>query len=79
MKKFGIDLTNRKVIRDDGSQVGEIINVTFDSTTGTLNDLIVEPANEQMTHTMPYEVDKNGDYRVSASRVQASDDCIVVG
>lgn len=78
MQKFGADLTNRKVIRDDGSKVGEIINVTFESNTGSLNDLIVEPENENMTRRMPYNIDKDENYRISANKVQASDDCIVV-
>lgn len=77
MEAFGVELTNRDVIRDDGSQVGRLDNVRYDPTTGQLKHLLVEPVQHQ--RSPPFETTDEGLYKIPAGLVTACDDCIVVG
>lgn len=76
MQAFGIELTNRDVIREDGSQVGKIQNVKFNPSTGQLTNLVVQPAHRQ--RNPPFETTRAGNYKIPARLVKAVDDCIVV-
>jgi sporulation protein YlmC with PRC-barrel domain len=78
MQTYGSSLTNRNVIRENGSQLGTLLNITFDPTVGTLKQLVVEPVDARRARDLPFNLDNSDNYRIPAERVKASDDCIVV-
>lgn len=78
MQAFGVELSDRDVIRDDGSQIGTIHNVTFDPSTGQLKHLLVNPLSNTHRRHDSFQMNENGRYKIPAQLVQAVDDCIVV-
>ena len=69
------NLSGKRVMGDDGAEIGELYNITMDLKTGELHDLVVAPGENTGAD---FEVDDQGRYRVPISNVQAVKDHIVV-
>jgi len=70
------NLSEKEVMGSDGSNLGTLYNITMDLKTGTLQDLVLDPA--QGTGDLEFDRDDAGNYRVPVSRVQAVKDTIVI-
>ena len=69
------NLSEKNVVGSDGTEIGRLYNVTMTHTSGSLRNLLVEPAEGV---NADFEVDDRGRYRIPVSRVQAVKDHIVV-
>ncbi|MFB6111769.1 MAG: PRC-barrel domain-containing protein [Halobacteriaceae archaeon] len=71
------NLSGKTVVGSDGRELGQLYNITMDITAGALDELIVEPAEEQ-ARDPDLTTDEYGRYRIGVNRVQAVKDHIVV-
>lgn len=71
---LGSDLIGKPVITADGHDLGTLFQITVDVETGKLVDFVVEPE----SHSAEFDVDDAGRYSISAHRVQAMRDYILV-
>ena len=71
------NLSGKAVMGADGTELGQLYNITMDLKTGKLNDLLVEPLEESDVQ-VDFPVDENGRFRIPVGRVQAVKDYIVV-
>ena len=70
-------LSGKSVMGTDGTELGELYNVTMDLETGRLEDLLVEPL-EESSVTVDFPSDDEGHFEIPVSRVQAVKDYIVI-
>jgi sporulation protein YlmC with PRC-barrel domain len=70
------NLSDKEVMGSDGASLGTLYNITMDLKTGTLRDLVVDPANATVEPDFPR--DDHGNYLIPVSRVQAVKDTVVV-
>lgn len=71
------NLSDKAVMGMDGKQLGTLYNITVDLATGSLANLVVTPVQET-SFDADFEVDEDGRYHVSVSRVQAVQDYIMI-
>lgn len=71
------NLSNKAVMGTDGKQLGTLYNITVDLATGSLANLVVTP-DQETSFDADFQVDEEGRYHVSVSRVQAVQDYIVI-
>lgn len=72
------NLSDKSVMGSDGTELGGLHNITMDVKTGKLHDLIVDPHEDVPAHSIDFDVDEDGRFRVPVNRVQAVKDYIVV-
>jgi sporulation protein YlmC with PRC-barrel domain len=70
-------LSGKSVMGADGTELGELYNVTMELETGRLDSLLVEPL-EEGTVEIDFPQDDEGRFLIPVSRVQAVKDYIVV-
>ena len=70
-------LSGKAVMGTDGTELGELYNVTMDLETGRLEDLLVQPL-EDSSVQVDFPVDEAGRFQIPVGRVQAVKDYIVV-
>ncbi len=74
-KVLGMNLTDMRVMGDDGTELGELHNITCNLETGKLGDLVVEPTEKARDR---YEVRNDGYVYIPTQRLSAVKDYIVV-
>jgi len=74
-KVLGMNLTDMRVMGDDGTELGELRNITCDLETGKLGDLVVEPTEKARER---YDVREDGYVHIPTRRLSAVKDYIVV-
>lgn len=74
-KVLGMNLTDMNVMGDDGTELGELHNVTCDLETGKLGDLVVDPTEKARDR---YEAREDGYVYIPTQRLSAVKDYIVV-
>lgn len=74
-KVLGMNLTDMRVMGDDGTELGELRNITCDLETGKLGDLVVEPTEKAQDR---YDVHEDGYVHIPTRRLSAVKDYIVV-
>lgn len=70
-------LTEMRVMRSDGTEFGEVYNLTMDLATGGLVHLIVDPDEMNAPFDTDLELDGNGRFLVPVERITAIRDYIV--
>ena len=75
---LGQNLVDKSVMGSDGTELGDLHNITMDLKTGQLFDLVVEPDEELPGRSVDFERDDTGRFLVPVNRVQAVKDYIVV-
>ena len=70
-------LSGKAVMGTDGTELGELYNVTMDLETGRLENLLVQPL-EESTVQIDFPQGEDGRYQIPVSRVQAVKDYIVI-
>jgi sporulation protein YlmC with PRC-barrel domain len=70
------NLSGKAVMGTDGTELGELYNITMDLKSGALNDLLVEPLENGPALDFPR--DDAGHYQIPVGNVQAVKDYIVV-
>ncbi|WP_299232693.1 PRC-barrel domain-containing protein [Natronomonas sp.] len=70
------NLSEKEIMGSDGANLGTLYNITADLRTGSLQYLVLDPA--QRADDLEFERDEQGNYRVPVNRVQAVKDTIVV-
>jgi sporulation protein YlmC with PRC-barrel domain len=70
------NLSDKEVMGSDGASLGTLYNITMDLKTGTLRNLVVDPATATVEGDFPH--DDHGNLLVPVSRVQAVKDTVVV-
>jgi len=70
-------LSGKSVMGVDGTELGQLYNVTMDLETGRIQNLLVEPLEEGSEH-VEFPTDEAGHFQIPVSRVQAVKDYIVV-
>jgi len=70
------NLSDKEVMGSDGANLGTLYNITMDLKTGTLRNLVVDPANATVDPDFPR--DDHGNYLIPVGRVQAVKDTVVV-
>ncbi|MFB6135067.1 MAG: PRC-barrel domain-containing protein [Halanaeroarchaeum sp.] len=71
------NLSGKAVMGSDGMELGQLYNISMDLTSGQLNDLLVEPREDEEAQ-LNVPTDEAGRYRIPVGRVQAVKDYIVV-
>jgi len=70
------NLSGKAVMGADGTELGELYNITMDLKSGALNDLLVEPL--EGGPALDFPRDDEGHYQIPVGNVQAVKDYIVV-
>ena len=70
------NLSDKEVMGSHGASLGTLYNITMDLKTGTLRNLVVDPATATVEGDFPN--DDHGNLLVPVSRVQAVKDTVVV-
>lgn len=78
MNPFGNQLSTKTVMMQDGTQVGDIYNVTADMKTGQLRSLIVEPVQYEQQKPIPFDTGRAGRYIIPADKVAAIEDYVIL-
>ncbi|MFB6114365.1 MAG: PRC-barrel domain-containing protein [Halodesulfurarchaeum sp.] len=71
------NLSGKSVMGADGTELGQLYNITMDLPTGKLDSLLVEPREEGDVQ-LDFPMDDSGHYEIPVSRVRAVKDYIVV-
>ncbi|MFB6069401.1 MAG: PRC-barrel domain-containing protein [Halanaeroarchaeum sp.] len=71
------NLSGKAVMGSDGTELGQLYNISMDLKSGTLDDLLVEPLEDEEVD-VDFPVDEDGRFHVPVGRVQAVKDYIVV-
>lgn len=71
------NLSGKAVMGSDGTELGQLYNISMDLKSGKLDDLLVEPL-EDTDVQLDFPVDDEGRFRVPVGRVQAVKDYIVI-
>ncbi len=74
-KVLAMNLTDMRVMGDDGVELGELHNITCDLETGKLGDLVIDPSDKAREK---YEVGDDGFVYVPTRRLTAVKDYVVV-
>lgn len=72
------NLSGKAVMSTDGTELGDLYNITMDLKSGELNDLLVSPHEHLSTERSGFDVDDMGRLKVPVGNVQAVKDYIVV-
>ncbi|MWV64789.1 photosystem reaction center subunit H [Halorubrum sp. JWXQ-INN 858] len=72
------NLSGKAVMGADGTELGDLYNITMDLKSGQLYDLLVSPHEHLDPARSGFDVDDRGRIRVPVARVQAVKDYIVV-
>jgi len=81
MEIFAKKLSNKPVVDDDGSVIGQLHNVTINFRTGELNNLLITPEGnktQRQRQKSRYQTNDQGRYLIPASNVSAVKDQIIV-
>ncbi|MDY7081653.1 MAG: PRC-barrel domain-containing protein [Halobacteria archaeon] len=74
-KVLAMNLTDMRVMGDDGTEIGDLHNITCDLETGKLGDLVIEPSQKGREL---YDTDAEGNVKIPTRRLTAVKDYIVV-
>ena len=74
---YGSELIDKEVMASDGRHLGETYQLTMKLKGGSLEHLIVEPADEYGTDGR-FDIDENGRYRIPTQRITGVSDYITV-
>lgn len=74
-KLLAMNLTDMRVMGDDGVELGELHNITCDLETGKLGDLVLDPSEKAEES---YEVGDDGYVYIPTRRLTAVKDYVVV-
>jgi len=72
------NLSGKAVMGADGTELGDLYNITMDLKTGSLNRLLVTPNDGITPSNAGFDADDSGRLQVPVSAVQAVKDYIVV-
>lgn len=72
------NLSGKAVMSSDGTELGDLYNITMDLDSGELNYLLVSPHEQLRPERVDFEVDDMGRLLVPVRNVQAVKDYIVV-
>ena len=72
------NLSGKAVMSSDGTELGDLYNITLDLDSGELNHLLVSPHEQLRSERVDFDVDEMGRLRVPVANVQAVKDYIVV-
>jgi len=72
------NLSGKAVMGADGTELGDLYNITMDLKTGTLNHLLVTPHEHVNPRRAGFDADDAGRLKVPVGAVQAVKDYIVV-
>ena len=78
MARLAENLSEKAIMGTDGTELGQLHNLTMDIQTGQLRTLLVTPREGVSSDRVPFEYDENGRFRVPAERVEAVKDYVVV-
>jgi sporulation protein YlmC with PRC-barrel domain len=70
-------LKDMRVMRSDGTEFGEVYNLTMDLATGGLVHLIVDPDDANAPYDTDLELDGHGRFLVPMERITAIRDYII--
>ncbi|XGI83167.1 PRC-barrel domain-containing protein [Halorutilales archaeon Cl-col2-1] len=70
------NLIDKKVMGDDGTELGRLTGITCDLGTGRLGDLVLEPTDKG--REMYGSSSENGEVKIPTRRINAVKDVIVV-
>jgi sporulation protein YlmC with PRC-barrel domain len=73
------NLSGKAVMGSDGTELGDLYNITMDLESGRLNDLLVTPNERVDPERLSFDHDDAGRLQVPVANVQAVKDYIVVG
>ena len=73
------NLSGKAVMSSDGTELGDLYNITMNLESGELNHLLVSPHEQLRAERVDFEFDEMGRLRVPVANVQAVKDYIVVG
>ncbi|WP_066414346.1 PRC-barrel domain-containing protein [Halorubrum aethiopicum] len=73
------NLSGKAVMGSDGTELGDLYNITMDLKSGQLHHLLVSPHEQLNPERVTFDVDETGRLRVPVANVQAVKDYIVVG
>ena len=72
------NLSGKAVMSADGTELGDLYNITMNLESGELNHLLVSPHEQLRADRVGFEFDETGRLRVPVGNVQAVKDYIVV-
>ena len=72
------NLSGKAVMGSDGTELGDLYNITMDLKSGELSNLLVSPHEQLSTDHLSFDVDETGRLKVPVANVQAVKDYIVV-
>ncbi|MUW14048.1 photosystem reaction center subunit H [Halorubrum sp. CBA1125] len=72
------NLSGKAVMTADGTELGDLYNITMDLKSGELNHLLVSPHEQLDRGRTAFDVDDAGRIQVPVANVQAVKDYIVV-
>lgn len=72
------NLSGKSVMGADGTEIGDLYNITMDLKSGDLDNLLVTPREDAATGEFDFGVDEGGRFEVPVGNVQAVKDYIVV-
>jgi sporulation protein YlmC with PRC-barrel domain len=72
------NLSGKTIMGTDGTELGDLYNITMDLKTGSLTELLVTPREEVTPEQAPFEFGADGRFHVPVERVQAVKDHVVV-
>ncbi len=83
MNAFGKQLTDKIIMLEDGTQLGELYNVQVDTATGEIDSLLMDreeskTARDDRAAEVPFAQQRDGLYEVPAENVRAIEDYIIV-
>lgn len=81
MEIFAKKLSDKPVVDSNGSVIGQLHNVTIDFKSGELRKLLVTPEGsktQRQRHNSRYSSDDYGRYMISATKVTAVKDQIII-
>ena len=70
------NLSGKDVMGSDGAEMGSLYNITMDLSSGSLNHLIIDPA--ESLHSTDFEYSDQGRLLVPVERVKAVKDHMIV-
>ncbi|MFD1568993.1 PRC-barrel domain-containing protein [Halorubrum laminariae] len=72
------NLSGKAVMSSDGTELGDLYNITMDLKSGELRNLLVSPHDQLSADRLSFDVDEMGRLKVPVANVQAVKDYIVV-
>lgn len=82
MNVFGNELSDKMVMLEDGTELGEVYNVQIDTRTGEIHSLLMQreesqSASDGRAPDIPFPQERDGLYAIPASNVRAIEDHII--